>query len=61
DTLPPHSIFITEPPVQSELLACPEIIARTTCLTHEWFSKRIEALIASISLLMEEPSRKSLI
>ncbi len=61
ETLAARCAFISDSPIESELLASPEICARPNNLTPEWFTKRVEGLIASVSYVTRDSCRKSLI
>ncbi|MFX0106890.1 MAG: hypothetical protein ACFE7R_01265 [Candidatus Hodarchaeota archaeon] len=52
DILDPKTLFMTEPPIEADLLASTAVINSERNLTLNWFAKRIQALMASISLVM---------
>ncbi|MFX0056646.1 MAG: hypothetical protein ACFFAD_17090 [Candidatus Hermodarchaeota archaeon] len=61
DVLPQNALFVTSPPIQTELLASRELIDSENNLTTDLFAWTVQALLASISYVIDENARHSVL
>jgi ornithine carbamoyltransferase len=61
DLLPQRSLFVTSPPVQTELLASRTLVDSENNLTPELFAWTVQALLASISYVIDDDTEHSVL
>ncbi len=61
DVLPQKTLFITDPPVQTELLATRAVIDSANNLTPDMFAWMVQALLASISYVIDDNTKHSVL
>jgi len=54
DELDPDTLFSTQPPIETELIANQELIDSERNLTQDWLNRRIAVLAASLSYLLDQ-------
>ncbi|MFW9885981.1 MAG: hypothetical protein ACFFEX_16465 [Candidatus Thorarchaeota archaeon] len=61
DVLPQRALFVTRPPIQTELLAGRALIDGENNLTSDLFAWTVQALLASISYVIDEDAQHSVL
>jgi hypothetical protein len=61
DVLPQKTLFITDPPVQTELLATRAVIDSVNNITPDIFAWMVQALLASISYVHDDNVKHSVL
>ena len=61
DVLPQRTFFVTSPPIQTELLADRALIDSESNLTPDLFAWTVQALLASISYVIDDNARHSVL
>ena len=59
DVLPKKAIFVTEPPIQTEILATRALIDSANNITSEMLVWMVQALLASISYVIDDGTKHS--
>jgi ornithine carbamoyltransferase len=61
DVFPSDTLFITDPPVQEELLATRAVIDSANNITPDMFAWMVQALLASISYVIDDNTKHSVL
>jgi ornithine carbamoyltransferase len=61
DELPKRALFVTCPPIQTELLAGRRLVESENNLTPDLFAWTVQALLASISFVVDEKTKHSVL